>query len=106
MLELTATQNLYEELERLLLSATVANPIVISRQTLRTAVQRFLANEFGLSDLMAWANRLEGHDHVQYEPGFEKLIANVVFQIATPEINRSLNPNTCHELLNELSLKR
>lgn len=103
MPELTASQNLIEELERLLLASS-AEPVVVSRQTLRTALQRFLADELEVSDLVRWANSLEAYDQVRYELGFEKQIADIVFRIATPEITASLNHKSCHELLNQLPL--
>lgn len=103
MPELTATKNLREEFEQLLPFCSVSNPMIISRQTLRTALQRFLADEIDPTDFVAWANLIELHDEVQYERGFEKLIADVVFCIASPEINGPLNSDTCQGFLSQLA---
>lgn len=102
MLELDARANLREEFERLLLHSTIENPIIVSRRTLRTALQRILANELDSDDLVAWANSIESHDQVRYEPGFEKLIADIVFRIASPEINEPLDSESYRRLISQL----
>src|ERR1051326_209050 len=104
MSELTARKNLREELERLVLASSLENPVIVSRQTLRIALQRFLARELEVDDLVGWANLLEGYELIGYEPGFEKQIADVVFRISTPEINAPLNHESCQDLLSQLSL--
>ena len=81
---------------------TIEAPIIVSRRTLRTALQRFLANDLASDDLVAWANAIEAHDQVRYESGFEKLIADVVFRIASPEIREPLNSRSCRRLISEL----
>ena len=106
MLKLKAVDDLREELGEFLLRATQGNPVIVSRQTLWTALTRFLGGEVDRSDLVAWANLIEAHDLVGYEPGFEKSIADVVFFIASPEINGELNADICRQYVGQLSARR
>jgi hypothetical protein len=102
MSDLTARHDLREEMERLLRRSTLQDPIILSREFLCTALRRAIAGELQMQDLVAWANLVEAHDLIQYEERFEKLIANVVFCIASPEINGPLDHNRCSELIREL----
>jgi hypothetical protein len=102
MLELRTTANLREELEQLLQRATLENPIIVSRRTLRTALQRLSTNDLVSDDLMIRANAIEAHDQVQYEPGFEELIADVVFGITSREINGPLDSTSCLGFISQL----
>ena len=106
MPELRANKNLRDEFQQLLLRCSPGDPIVVSRRTLRAALRRFVENEIDVGDLVVWANLIEAHDQVQYEPGFQKLIADVVFCIASPEINEPLNAEMCHRLMDGLRLAR
>lgn len=101
MSELQASGDLLVELERLL-SHGAGTPIIVSRHTLRTALSRFLANEIDLADLTNWAGALELEDQARYEPGFEKLIASILFCLATPEINEPVNSDVARNLLRQL----
>ena len=103
MLELKATSNLREELDKLLLTQTRDDPIIVSRETLIVALKRFLTGELKQSDLVTWATSLEIHDSVQYEPKSKKLIADVIFYIASPEINGHLDPGLCEQFIGRLS---
>jgi hypothetical protein len=101
--ELQADRNLREEIEQLLSRHTVENPIIVSRQTIRIALQRFLENEYDVGELVEWANLIEAYDQVQYESGFEQLIADVLFSIASPEINEPLTADSCRRLIGRLA---
>jgi hypothetical protein len=101
---LLVDKNIRDELEQLLQRDAVDNPIIVSRSTLRVALERFLENEVVVDDLVSWANLIEAYDQVQYEVGFEKLIADVLFSIASPEINGPLNRGTCRRFLSQLSV--
>jgi hypothetical protein len=103
MLELNAIENLRGELEEDLLIATIDNPVVVSRLTLRTALTRYISGELENDELTAWANLIECNELVQYEPHFEKLIATILFYIAGPEINGQLTPESSREYLKQLS---
>ena len=42
--------------------------------------------------LQEWADILEMNEHVHYEWGEEKSVADLLFRLSTPEINESITP--------------
>jgi hypothetical protein len=102
MTEVQANEDLCEELDRLMASTHSDEILVVTCRTLRTALGRFLAREVAGSDLVVWASLIEAHDRVTYESGFEALIADIIFCIASPEINGFLSDESCRRLLSQL----
>jgi len=100
MLELKANNDLLGELERL--SDERLGPILVSRQTLRTALNRFLAHELDGRNLTLWAALIEAYDFIEYEPKSAKVIADILFYISSPEINGQLSPELCRQYLDKL----
>jgi hypothetical protein len=103
MHQLTAAGDLHEELEKFLRCCHAENSILVSRTTLRTLLNRFIAGEISPRELAEWATRVEGCDEVQYERGSEKLIVDVIFNVASPEINEPISADLCHRLLMKLA---
>src|SRR5882762_7345847 len=104
-MELKADANLRDELEGALLRAA-GSDVIVSRQTLRTALNRFLANELTSVDLVNWANRVEAEvlsDRIDYEAGYEKLLANKLFYVASPELNGALDAASCRSYVEQLA---
>jgi hypothetical protein len=103
-MELKANANLCDELEVALLR-TAGSDVIVSRQTLRVALNRFLANELTSVDLVNWANQVEAEvlsDRIDYEAGYEKLLATTLFYIASPEINGALDAALCRTYVEQL----
>jgi hypothetical protein len=103
-MELKADANLRDELEGALLRAAESD-VIVSRQTLRTALNRFLANELTGDDLVNWAKWVEAEvlsDRIDYETGYEKLLATTLFHIASPEINGALDAALCRSYVEQL----
>jgi len=101
--EVQANKDLRQEFEELLAHPDAEVPIVVSRQTLLVALRRFLAAEFDSKKFVDWTNAIELHDEVLYEPGYEKLIADTLFCLSTPEINETLTPEVCGRLMKQLA---
>lgn len=106
MSDLAATAHLLGELEWLIAAGESADGrITVTRGALRKALERFMAGEVTAHDLVAWASLLEAHDRIEYERGFEKVIADVLFSVASPEINEPLSVDSCHRLVEQLAGK-
>ena len=69
---------------------------------LERAVRRFLEGQLSAHELSRWANLLEGNDLVEYDETANRLIADVLFQLASPEINGPITKQACEELLARL----
>ena len=73
---------------------------ILSHQDMRSLLNRAMEGEVSYPDLQAWADAIEGRtDLVEYE---SQLIADTLFEIATPEINGELTSDRIQELLSHL----
>ena len=91
MPEIQANAEILQELHNLLTRCDPAVSISVTRKTLRTILQRFRMGAIREDEITAWAELMESLDQVNYEAGHEALIAEIVFRIASPEINEPLD---------------
>lgn len=56
----------------------------------KNALDRFLNFQLPEDELVYWADSLELNPCVLYDPGFEEIIANLLFRISSPEINGAI----------------
>ena len=75
---------------------------MLTRNALVAMLQKAIGGEIDWADLTDWAGIVELDDRMAYETGLEKAIAEVIFNLATPEINRPLDAAVCRSLLQEL----
>lgn len=71
---------------------------IITRQMILQKIDDCLSRRITLNELTAWADSVEFTEKFEYEEGFENDIAQVLFELATPEINDELNDNTLNEI--------
>lgn len=76
---------------------------VLTREACEEKLRLFVRGSLSATEVSDWANSMEENDHVLLEAGFEKLIADVLFQVSTPEINRPLSLEVAIELIAQLS---
>lgn len=71
---------------------------------LKSLLERFQRSEVNPEDLQEWADAIEGrNDLVDYENPFSEVIAEVLFQLSTPEINGELTSQKAKELIETLN---
>jgi hypothetical protein len=102
MNELSANEQLLSEVKDRLAKYVGPEQVLLSRRSLRNALNSYLAGRVNETELIEWAGLIEFSDEVVYEPGFVKLIANVVFQLATSEISGPITPDQCREMIAKL----
>lgn len=91
------------EIHRLLAEARADDRrLLLTRAALGRALALWLARNGAAAELIAIADALEAADEVDCEPGTEELVADVLFQLATPEINAPVEPQTVRALLERL----
>lgn len=64
--------------------------VTLTREDAYRLLDCFLEGSVTASDCDAWANALEGRDDVAYEPGHEDVLAQLLFEVGTPEANGPL----------------
>jgi hypothetical protein len=81
-----------------------SNPhLLLTKQALARFLARYVAGELNSTDLVEVANQLEMRDEIDYESGAEAVIADVLFEVASPEINGDLARTRCGELVHRLT---
>ena len=66
------------------------------------ALERYIRGELSSSQLTGWAEFLEMNVHVVYEQKSEQQVADILFRIATPEVNGPLDECLVEELRRDL----
>ncbi|WP_158865439.1 hypothetical protein [Leifsonia sp. AG29] len=59
----------------------------LTADDVRRVLQRYLAGEFGLARLSSWADALEGREDLQLDGDAPDDLAELLFELSTPEIN-------------------
>ena len=104
MTELKGNENLRTEIVQLMAGDQRSVDFTVSRKTLKTVLQRFVNNDLHAREVADWASLIEACDQVEYEPGFERLIADIVFELASPEINGALTDQSCQRWMQRIGI--
>jgi len=62
----------------------------ILRKDIIRKIDEYLNEKIACSELTEWAEIVESNEDAEYEVGYEKKIADVLFYLSTPEINSVL----------------
>jgi hypothetical protein len=104
MIELAANERLLDELQQALSANPRIEQVLVSRRTLRDALTGLLEDKVNAAELVEWANLVEQHnDEIAYESGFRQLIADFIFRLSTPEINKPIDKDLCRVMIDELA---
>lgn len=71
-----------------------------------TAVsERFLRGEIPAGDVSDWADALESREDIGFEDGCGEILADVIYELANPELTRSFSSGTGAERIYRLGLQ-
>ncbi len=101
MREISTEGNILAELED-----GTGDTWLLTRITLTKIIDHCLHEELSESALIDWANTIELTENVIYEAGYEQLIADVLFSLASPEINKKLTLHELESLRQQLSTEQ
>ena len=100
MLELTGTERADEIYARR--QSVSGRGFLLSRSATIRVLEDFVAGRLSTTEVEQWADSLDAMDDVQYEAGHEGVIADVLFQLGAPEINRALDAQIAASLIAKL----
>ena len=75
----------------------------LTRADVLSALSRYLDGEWSAADLTRWADEVENPEKVHYEEAYSTLIASVLFDLGTPEINGEPTPDKVRAWVDELT---
>ena len=74
----------------------------LSRADVLASLRRYLDGEWSAADLSRWADGVENPETIAYEDAWSTLIASVLFDLGTPEINGEPTPEKVRAWVKEL----
>lgn len=77
--------------------------VVLTRADARRLLDSYVRGELTASAVEAWANAVEGRDDIGFELGFEGLLKQFLFDLATPELATPLTHGTATDWLSRLA---
>jgi hypothetical protein len=76
--------------------------VLLKRKHIIKILNDRLNNKISEKTLRKWASEIEFLDFIDYEEEYNNLIANTIFEIATPEINSELTSNFLRKIIAQL----
>ncbi|MGJ4966935.1 hypothetical protein [Bradyrhizobium sp. HKCCYLRH3061] len=104
MKTILAVGSLIEELNQSLIECGDKHYVLVTKNTLRTIFERFLRGDLSAEEIVEWASRIELIDEIQFDKNDQKMIADAVFEMASPEINGPLDGDMAQRWLDRLVL--
>jgi len=77
--------------------------IILTRADMALILNRYSKNTLDGGELEAWANAIEGREDIDYEPGYEAPISEIIHQLANPLLTQPISPLTVERLLKMLT---
>jgi len=75
---------------------------VLSLDAIEVMLERFLSRAIDVESLVEWANILDANEHTEVAEGDRDLIAQLLFELASPEINDEINDATVYSMLSRI----
>ena len=76
--------------------------VVLTRHHVQAVLAAYLDGSLDEDDCESWAFALECRDDVGFEPGFEQLLKEFLFEVATPELEGRLSRAAADRWLSQL----
>jgi hypothetical protein len=64
--------------------------VVLTTEDSIKVLNRFVSGDLSQFDVESWANAIESREDIEYEPGHEKLLNDMIFQLANPYLSAPL----------------
>lgn len=74
-------------------------PIYLKISDIQSVLERYYIGEVSIKELIDWANLIEGRESLTYLEDESNKINDLIFYIANPEINYSLDKNVINKIL-------
>lgn len=73
------------------------NLAMLSPATVVEVLDRYLSGNVSAEEIERWAAAIEVRPDIEYPPLFDSVLKELFFELANPEINRPLSPETARE---------
>src|SRR5262245_41682677 len=76
--------------------------VTLTREHVRSVLNRFLKGEISAAELEEWANMIEGREDVNFEGVAEEYIKDIIFELANPALTIHPDPDNVRKLIFQL----
>lgn len=73
------------------------NLVTLSPATVIEVLDRYLSGDVSAREIEKWAKGIEVREDIAFPPLFDTVLKELFFELAHPEINRPLTPETARE---------
>lgn len=80
-----------------------AELVTLERSHLKSLLGNFVAGQLTAADVHMWAETVEGRDDIGLEAECTEQLKSIIFELATPTINRPLSPALAKLFIDETS---
>ncbi len=77
--------------------------VTLTRTDARRVLREYLEGPLSADSVEEWANAVEGRDDIGFEKGFEALLKDLVFELATPDLTQRITPLRATEWIRRLA---
>ncbi len=77
---------------------------ILERGHMERILDRYLQGGLDSEMLEEWANIVEGRDDIGFEPGYESILQQVIFQLANPLLNAPVTPESVRKVFRKLKV--
>jgi hypothetical protein len=81
---------------------TDAGLATLGTQQMLNMLQRYLDDEITADQLTDWGDLIECHDDISYEPAYDSLLKQVIFEIANPNLNSEISQEVAQNMRHRL----
>jgi hypothetical protein len=79
--------------------------VTLTTDHVRTVLERFIDSQLSEQDVEDWANIVEGRDDIGYDEKSKETLIELVFVLANPVLNGSLDLGKARDLLRQLDTR-
>ena len=76
---------------------------VLTRDAALATLDRFLRGELSRASVEAWGDAIESREDIGYEPGWGRKLAELVYNLANPELTSELSPESASLWIERMS---
>ena len=81
---------------------TDAGLATLGTQQMLNMLQRYLDDEITADQLTDWGDLIECHDDISYEPAYDSLLKQIIFEIANPNLNSEISQEVAQNMRHRL----
>lgn len=75
----------------------------LNRHHVISILRRFQTGRISDENIEEWANAVEGRDDIGFEPGYEDMLTDAIYELANPELTQSLTAEAAEGWIRFLS---